>query len=88
MKGLYILIFFSVSLLSWNVNAQRITVSGNKFLVEGKEIFMNGANTPWNNWNDFGGNYKSAWWDAEFKRIKNSGVIPPGYGLPAVDRWA
>ncbi len=53
--------------------AQRITVSGNKFLVNGKEIIMNGANTPWNRWNDFGGNYNSSWWDAEFKRIKDAG---------------
>jgi len=42
-------------------------------MVEGKEIFMNGANTPWHNWNDFGGNYNSAWWDAEFARIKKAG---------------
>jgi hypothetical protein len=34
---------------------------------------MNGANTPWNKWNDFGGNYQSSWWDAEFQRIKNAG---------------
>lgn len=54
-------------------NAQRITVSGNRFLLNGKEIFMNGANTPWNSWNDFGGNYKSSWWDTEFQRIKNAG---------------
>lgn len=73
MKALYVLAVFFGILTSWNAEAQRITVSGNKFLVEGKEIFMNGANTPWNNWNDFGGNYKSAWWDAEFKRIKDSG---------------
>ena len=53
--------------------AQRITVSGNKFLVNEHEIFMNGANTPWDNWNDFGGNYQSSWWDAEFKRIKDAG---------------
>jgi hypothetical protein len=66
-----IVIFLSVFPL-WS-NAQHITVSGNKFLVDGKEIFMNGANTPWNNWNDFGGNYKSSWWDAEFQRIKNTG---------------
>lgn len=73
MRTLYILMIFFCCLASWKADAQRITVDGNKFLVEGKEIFMNGANTPWNNWNDFGGNYKSAWWDAEFKRIKNSG---------------
>ncbi len=65
------LIFLSVFPL-WS-NAQRITISGNKFQVAGKEIFMNGANTPWNNWNDFGGNYKSSWWDTEFQRIKNAG---------------
>lgn len=53
--------------------AQRVTVSGNKFLVNGKEIVMNGANTPWNSWNDFGGKYNSEWWDAEFKRIKDAG---------------
>jgi len=41
--------------------AQRVSVSGTKFLVNGKEIIMNGANTPWNKWNDFGGGYVSSW---------------------------
>ncbi|MDP3914641.1 MAG: T9SS type A sorting domain-containing protein [Bacteroidota bacterium] len=54
-------------------SAQFVTVSGNKFLVDGKEIIMNGANTPWNKWNDFGGNYISSWWDAEFQKIKAAG---------------
>jgi len=53
--------------------AQFVTVSGNKFLVDGKEIVMNGANTPWNKWNDFGGNYISSWWDTEFQKIKAAG---------------
>lgn len=53
--------------------AQRITVSGTKFMVNGKEIVLNGANTPWNHWNDFGGEYISSWWDAEFKRIVDAG---------------
>jgi hypothetical protein len=73
MKTFIILAIILVSLLPLGSTAQRITVTGNKFMVEGKEIFMNGANTPWNNWNDFGGNYQSAWWDAEFKRIKAAG---------------
>jgi hypothetical protein len=34
---------------------------------------MNGANTPWNHWNDFGGEYNSSWWDTEFKRIREAG---------------
>src|SRR5665647_1079815 len=73
MKPIKILVVFLVLFSPLFSNAQKITVSGIKFLVDGKEIFMNGANTPWNNWNDFGGNYKSAWWDAEFKRIKVAG---------------
>lgn len=53
--------------------AQQVRVSGNKFMVDEKEIIMNGANTPWNRWNDFGGSYSSAWWDNEFKKIKDAG---------------
>lgn len=55
------------------LNAQRVSTEGTKFLVNGKEIILNGANTPWNHWNDFGGNYESDWWNAEFGRIKNAG---------------
>ena len=40
--------------LSWiifsNLQAQRISADGDKFMVNGKEIVMNGANTPWNHW--------------------------------------
>ena len=46
MKALRILTIILVSLLPLWSDAQHITVSGNKFLVDGKEIFMNGANTP------------------------------------------
>jgi endo-1,4-beta-mannosidase len=38
-----------------------------------KEIFINGVNTPWNNWNDFGGNYDTGFWDEEFQRIRQAG---------------
>jgi hypothetical protein len=65
-------ILFLFFLPVWLV-AQRVTVSANKFIVGTHEIFMNGANTPWNYWNDFGGNYQSSWWDSEFKRIKDAG---------------
>lgn len=73
MKTVLFLTILSVFFISVKSDAQRIAVQGNRFIVEGKEIFMNGANTPWNSWNDFGGNYKSSWWDAEFARIKNAG---------------
>ena len=73
MKTIKILAGFIVILSPFLTIAQKITISGNKFQVDGKEIFMNGANTPWNNWNDFGGSYVSTFWDAEFQRIKNAG---------------
>jgi len=55
------------------LNAQRITVDGTQFRVTGNEIFINGVNTPWDNWNDFGGQYDSNFWDNEFQRIRQSG---------------
>jgi hypothetical protein len=73
MKNFYLYFLLMLICFPGWVNAQRITVSENKFVVDAKEIFMNGANTPWHNWNDFGGNYQSAWWNDEFKRIKDAG---------------
>lgn len=73
MKAIKLLTAIIVFFLPVWSSAQFVTVSGNKFLVDGKEIFMNGANTPWNKWNDFGGGYTSSWWDAEFQKIKAAG---------------
>ena len=33
----------------------KVSISDGKFNVDGKELWINGANTPWQNWNDFGG---------------------------------
>lgn len=55
------------------VYAQRIYVENATLKVNGNPIFINGANTPWDNWNDFGGSYDSNWWNTEFGRIKNAG---------------
>jgi len=53
----------------------RIYVNNTKeFAVDGKRIWINGANTPWNNWNDFGGSYNSNWWDNEFARMHRAGI--------------
>ncbi len=68
-----VLIIAILWLLLSNIQAQLISVDGVKFMVNGSEIVMNGANTPWNHWNDFGGQYESHWWDAEFRRIKEAG---------------
>ncbi len=44
----------------------RVGVSDMKFTVNGKELWINDANTPWQNWNDFLGNMDEAFWDREF----------------------
>ncbi|MGC1376007.1 MAG: hypothetical protein WA821_07295, partial [Anaerolineales bacterium] len=52
----------------------RITVSGTQFIAGSNRIWINGANTPWNNWNDFGGNYNASWWDSHFQQLHANGV--------------
>ena len=73
---IYRLYYFTLPALITLCNvaeAQRITVAGTRFEVNGKEIFMNGVNTPWDNWNDFGGDYDHNFWDNEFKKIRDAG---------------
>jgi hypothetical protein len=55
-------------------NDARIRVSGGEFRKCGRRIFMNGANTPWNNWNDFGGNYDESWWSAHYRELREAGL--------------
>ncbi len=55
-----------------DIYSQRITIVGNTFRVYGKEIFINGVNTPWDNWNDFGGNYDHNFWNTEFQEIRQA----------------
>jgi hypothetical protein len=43
-------------------------------MLDGKRIWINGTNTPWDNWNDFGGNYDDSWWDAHFADLHNAGI--------------
>jgi hypothetical protein len=71
-KSLWIamVVFLSIDLL-----AQRITINGTKFYVDGKEIWLNGANTPWHNWNDFGaGRFDQRWWENHMKALKDHGI--------------
>ncbi|MCL2722536.1 MAG: cellulase family glycosylhydrolase [Treponema sp.] len=84
---LLIFIIFSLSAMSFNSNAIKtddiktgfIYIENNQFMVDGKRIWINGANTPWDRWNDFGGagndgGYNPAFWDAEFARLKAAGI--------------
>ncbi|MCL2810259.1 MAG: hypothetical protein FWD24_09405 [Treponema sp.] len=52
----------------------RITIVNNEFYVNDRKIWINGANTPWNNWNDFGGNYNHTWWEKHFIKLRETGI--------------
>jgi hypothetical protein len=57
------------------LGAQRITINGTRFEVNGKQIWLNGANTPWHRWNDFGtGNYDHGWWDSHMQTLNDNGI--------------
>jgi hypothetical protein len=72
---LHFVFLFMIFLVSFpgEILSQKITVVGNTFRVYDKEIFINGVNTPWDNWNDFGGNYDHSFWDTEFQEIRQAG---------------
>lgn len=54
-----------------------VTIGGNKFYVNGKEIFFNGINTAWQKQSDYsldflGRNFDATWWRSEFQRCKDN----------------
>lgn len=56
-------------------SSAKITVDGTKFMVDGKELWINGVNTPWQNWNDFGGTaFDETFWDSHFADLHDIGV--------------
>ncbi len=52
----------------------RVYIEDNAFYVNGKEIWFNGANTPWDKWNDFGGGYNAEFWDTHFAELEAVGI--------------
>jgi hypothetical protein len=56
------------------VESDRIVIANGEFMVGERRIWINGANTPWKNWNDFGGSFSESWWDAEFQRLRDQGI--------------
>ena len=54
--------------------SMRITVEGTKFMLNGKEWWVNGVNTPWIKWNDFGGQMDAEAWDATFAQLAKDNI--------------
>lgn len=54
---------------------KRIYVNGTDFVTAtGEKVWMNGVNTPWDNWNDFGGNFDASFWSQHFAELKANGA--------------
>ncbi len=52
----------------------RVTAEGTKLMAGGKELWVNGVNTPWQNWNDFCGNMDEQAWDDTFALLKQDHI--------------
>lgn len=75
--GRFFMVALALLALTGNASAAsagRIYCQGTELMADGSRIYLNGANTPWNSWNEFGGTYDSAWWSAEFARMKAKGI--------------
>lgn len=55
--------------ISESTVSARVSVDGTKFMVDGKELWINGTNTPWEKWNDFDGNMDEEFWDQTFAQL-------------------
>lgn len=58
-----------ILLIGYSSFAQRISIRDGKFSVNNENIWLNGTNTPWDKWNDFGGNFNYDWWENEFQEL-------------------
>ena len=59
------------------INSQmpgRVTVEGTEFVVDGERLYINGVNTPWDNWNDFGGTFSKSFWQEHFATLRENGI--------------
>ncbi len=66
--------------------SSRIRVTGNKFVFDGRRIWISGVNTPWNKWNEFGHDFDKDWWNNHFQVLVKSGVNSVGVWITC-DGW-
>ena len=44
----------------------QVVVDGTDFKVGDQKLWINGVNTPWDKWNDFGGGFNFEFWQEHF----------------------
>jgi hypothetical protein len=55
--------------------SQEVGIEGNKFIVNGNEIWFNGINTPWHLFDDFGrSDFDPDWWEDEFAAYRANNI--------------
>ncbi len=83
MKRAFVLggIFFLVAISLSAAVPGHVSVNGTQFEVCGKRIWMNGCNTPWDNWNDFGGSFDGNFWNTHYNNINTN------YGVNSSRVW-
>ena len=64
----------AVELTAQQVEELTVSIDGTDFYRNGSKIWFNGANTPGDNWNDFGGDFDEAFWDEHFADLKEAGI--------------
>jgi hypothetical protein len=69
-----IAVVFILPVIAFAAVPGRVTVNGTQFNVCGQNIWMCGANTPWDNWNDFGGTYTPSFWDTHYAQFNPNGL--------------
>lgn len=52
----------------------RVTIQNGEFTVGGKPIWFCGTNTPWDNWDDFGGSFDASFWREHFRALREAGI--------------
>lgn len=52
----------------------RVYIEGTKFMVDGKELWLSGGNTPWYAWNDFCGNMDEEKWEETFAMLAENNI--------------
>lgn len=53
----------------------KVMADGTKFTVNGKELWINGVNTPWEYWNEFGSqSFDESFWDSHFSDLHDIGI--------------
>ncbi len=73
MKQTFISVITIFSFL-FSIKAQEVKICGNMFTVNGKHIWFNGINTPWENFNDLGGSFNYEWWNSEFQKYADNHI--------------